>query len=90
MDAFRFAGRISVSISRCVLYPNRRNIMTTSAKAEKVIEEMKKNPYYEKYSKKIADLQQTSPDEFLSRVEQIEQKSPKPAATIKDRYLFNP
>ncbi|XP_032680039.1 ATP synthase mitochondrial F1 complex assembly factor 1 isoform X2 [Odontomachus brunneus] len=49
-----------------------RHIMTGRARLEKVIEELQKNPYYDKYATKIAKLQQTSPEEFLQRVEQQE------------------
>jgi len=31
--------------------------MSTSSRAEKVMEELQKNPYYEKYSKKISAFQ---------------------------------
>lgn len=46
--------------------------MTSRAKLEKVLEELQRNPYYDKYAGKIARLQQTSPEEFLQRVEQQE------------------
>lgn len=49
-----------------------RYIMTSRARLEKVLEELQKNPYYDKYAGKIAKLQQTSPDEFLQRVERQE------------------
>nr|XP_012222808.1 PREDICTED: ATP synthase mitochondrial F1 complex assembly factor 1 [Linepithema humile] len=51
-----------------------RSIMTSRARLEKVLQELEKNPYYDKYAQKIAKLQQTSPDEFLQRVEQQETK----------------
>lgn len=53
---------------------NVRCISTSTMSKEKVVEELKTNPYYEKYAKKIADLQQTSPEEFLSRLEAFEDK----------------
>ena len=37
------------------------------------MDELKKNPYYEKYAEKIAKLQKTSPEELLSRLEVVEQ-----------------
>lgn len=46
--------------------------MTGRTRSEKVLEELQKNPYYDKYAEKIAKLQQTSPEEFLQRVEQQE------------------
>jgi ATP synthase F1 complex assembly factor 1 len=59
--------------------------MTSRARLEKVLEELQKNPYYDKYAGKIAKLQQTSPDEFLQRVEQQEkarEKKEKQAAKL--------
>lgn len=44
--------------------------MSAKLRSEQVIEELKKrNPYFEKYADKIASLQQTSPEEFLNRLE---------------------
>ncbi|CAB3226803.1 unnamed protein product [Arctia plantaginis] len=37
---------------------------------EKALENLKTNPYFEKYATRIADLQKTSPEEFLQRIEQ--------------------
>ncbi|KAK5650061.1 hypothetical protein RI129_001090 [Pyrocoelia pectoralis] len=54
-----------------------RSIMSSSAmqvKAEKAAEDLKTNPFYEKYSKKISVLQETSPEEFLHRLETREKK----------------
>jgi len=63
-----------------------RTIMTSSARAEKAAEELKNNPYYEKYATKIATLQQTSPEEFLSRIEENEKVKNKPKfGGIKER-----
>lgn len=63
-----------------------RNIrMSANLRAEEAIDVLKKtNPYYEKYATKIAALQQTSPEEFLNRLESVERKSP-PKKTEKDR-----
>lgn len=63
-------GRSNSKISSAI--PNRL-IMTTRVKLEKVMEDLTKNPYFEKYAKKIATLQQTNPEEFLERVENKEQ-----------------
>lgn len=41
---------------------------------EKALENLKTNPYYDKYAERIADLQKTSPEEFLQRVE-VQQKA---------------
>ncbi|KAJ8724704.1 hypothetical protein PYW08_016178 [Mythimna loreyi] len=56
---------------KCVNYItfNFRKITTTSTNMEKALENLKTNPYYEKYAERIADLQKTSPDEFMQRVE---------------------
>ncbi|CAH0582844.1 unnamed protein product [Chrysodeixis includens] len=43
---------------------------TTSIRMEKALENLKTNPYYEKYANRIADLQKTSPEEFMQRVEE--------------------
>ncbi|XP_063707308.1 ATP synthase mitochondrial F1 complex assembly factor 1 [Culicoides brevitarsis] len=49
------------------------------ARSEKVMAQLKeKNPYFEKYSKKIAAVQQESPEEFLSRLEKVEKDNKKP------------
>ncbi|KAH0956332.1 hypothetical protein HN011_008442 [Eciton burchellii] len=50
-------------------------IMTSRTRLEKVLEELQKNPYYDKYAEKIAKMQQTSPEEFLQRVDQQETKT---------------
>lgn len=62
-----------------------RTIMATSVRAEKALEDMKNNPYFEKYSKKIAALQQTSPEEFLSRVEAHEKKKKPLVSAAKEK-----
>jgi len=49
--------------------------MTSRTRLEKVLEELQKNPYYDKYAEKIAKMQQTSPEEFLQRVDQQETKT---------------
>lgn len=57
----------------------RKITMSAKLRAEEALEELKKkNPYYEKYASKIATLQQTSPEEFLNRIESVEKK-PNPA-----------
>ncbi|XP_053669607.1 ATP synthase mitochondrial F1 complex assembly factor 1 isoform X1 [Anopheles marshallii] len=48
-------------------------------RSEKVLEELKeKNPYFEKYASKIATVQQSSPEEFLSRLDSVEKEKKKP------------
>lgn len=48
--------------------------MTARPRLEKVLDNLQKNPYFEKYAQKIAKLQQTNPDEFLQRIEEQEKK----------------
>ncbi|XP_037954715.1 ATP synthase mitochondrial F1 complex assembly factor 1-like isoform X1 [Teleopsis dalmanni] len=46
--------------------------MSAQRRAEEKLEKLKdKNPYYEKYAQKLANLQQTSPEEFLERVGKV-------------------
>lgn len=57
---------------------NRQFMMSAKVRAEakEALEDMKKkNPYFEKYASKIANLQETSPEEFLNRVEVIKTKT---------------
>jgi len=58
--------RISISHSR--------GFRTTSIMSEEQIEELKKNPHYAKYADKIAKLQNTSPEKFLSRLSAQEER----------------
>lgn len=52
-----------------------RYIMTTPAqKAKEAVDALKGNPYFDKYAKKIAALQKTSPEELLSRLEAFEKE----------------
>lgn len=45
------------------------------AEAQEALEDLKKkNPYFEKYASKIANLQENSPEEFLNRVEVVKTK----------------
>ncbi|KAG4067116.1 hypothetical protein HA402_000107 [Bradysia odoriphaga] len=73
---------------------NRFIAMSAQLRAEKALEELKnKNPYYEKYASKISTLQQSAPEEFLSRVDQIEKAAAKPKPVAKPRdysELLNP
>lgn len=58
--------------------------MSAKLRAEEALEELKKkNPYFEKYASKIASLQQTSPDEFLNRIEKVEKTHRPPPTTAK-------
>lgn len=60
--------------------------MSAKLRAEEALEELKKkNPYFEKYASKIATLQQTCPEEFLNRIENVEIKQTTPANLKKER-----
>lgn len=60
-------------------------MMSAQLRAEQAMEEMKKkNPYFDKYAQKIAKLQQTSPEEFLNRLDSVEKKKT-PKKTEKPR-----
>lgn len=65
-----------------------RNIkMSAKLRSEQAIEEMKKkNPYFEKYAGKIAALQQEAPEEFLNRLESVEERE-KPKKEEKPRFV---
>ncbi|KNC25001.1 hypothetical protein FF38_11885 [Lucilia cuprina] len=46
--------------------------MSAQRRAEEALDKIKqKNPYFDKYAEKIAKLQQTSPEEFLERVDKV-------------------
>lgn len=68
-----------------------RGITLTAPKMEKILEDLEKNPYYEKYSARIAALQKTSPEEFLQRVEQQqsakEKEKKKKFASVNTRFV---
>ncbi|XP_045514545.1 ATP synthase mitochondrial F1 complex assembly factor 1 [Pieris brassicae] len=49
---------------------NLRHIMTTPINCEKAMENLQKNPYFEKYAERIAALQKTSPEEFLKKLQE--------------------
>lgn len=42
---------------------------TSKVLSKEQIEELQANPYFDKYAEKIAKLQKTNPEEFLSRIE---------------------
>lgn len=46
-----------------------RPICNSAINMQKALENLEKNPYYEKYADRIAELQKTSPQEFMNRVE---------------------
>ncbi|XP_012153502.2 methionyl-tRNA synthetase, mitochondrial isoform X2 [Megachile rotundata] len=61
---------------------NKKFIMTSCSRVEKVLEKLQKNPFFDKYAEKIAKYQQTNPDEFLQRVESQEEKLQKKKVTV--------
>ncbi|KAK0159260.1 hypothetical protein PV328_010157 [Microctonus aethiopoides] len=66
---------INLFLKKSLVYSSKKSIMTTnSARAKKVLETLKDNPYFDKYAASIARLQQTNPDEFFSRIEAQEKK----------------
>ncbi|GAB0093079.1 ATP synthase mitochondrial F1 complex assembly factor 1 [Sergentomyia squamirostris] len=67
--------------------------MSASSRAKEVVEELKeKNPFFEKYAEKIGKLQKTSPEEFLSRVDNLikPEKSKKQEKTRDYSELLKP
>ncbi|GLH10948.1 Uncharacterized protein GBIM_15827 [Gryllus bimaculatus] len=64
-------------------------IRTMSTPQKNFEEELVKNPYYEKYAKKIHDLQKTSPEDFQSRVEDCQKKKAKPKFGPADERDFS-
>lgn len=67
------------SFSRSKIYSSLsiRHFAMSGQRLEKAIDDLKENPYYAKYASKIATLQETSPEEFLSRVEERKQHKQK-------------
>ena len=59
-----------------------RTITYTKVFNKEEMDELKNNPYYDKYAAKIAKLQNTSPEEFLRRLEATSTKS-KPSSCEK-------
>nr|XP_050856038.1 ATP synthase mitochondrial F1 complex assembly factor 1 [Vespula vulgaris] len=49
-------------------------IMISRTKTDQVLENLKSNPYFDKYAKKIAKLQQINPDLLSERIEKQEKK----------------
>lgn len=61
---------------------------TTNIMSKEQIEELQKNPYFDKYADKIANLQKTSPEEFLNRLAEKEAK--KQSLSLKPKDFFLP
>ncbi|XP_047354708.1 ATP synthase mitochondrial F1 complex assembly factor 1 [Vespa velutina] len=68
------------SISRCSPYITGNKVSVTfriimsRTKTDQVLENLKNNPYFDKYAKKIAELQQINPDLLKERIEEEEKK----------------
>ncbi|XP_060528684.1 ATP synthase mitochondrial F1 complex assembly factor 1 [Cylas formicarius] len=70
-----------------------KNIMTTPRKLQEILEDLKGNPYYEKYAEKITELQKNAPEEFSSRVVDMGKSKTKKLEEIKGQQfsqLLNP
>jgi len=48
---------------------DKRMFTTTKILSKEQMEELQKNPYFDKYAEKIAKLQKQNPEEFLARIE---------------------
>lgn len=59
--------------------------MTTPRKMQEVLEDLKGNPYYDKYAEKIAQIQKTAPEEFKTRVVTLASKTSKKIEPSKER-----
>ncbi|KAJ8965030.1 hypothetical protein NQ314_004428 [Rhamnusium bicolor] len=75
---YRGSFRISKSTSK--------TLMTTPRKMQEVLEDLKGNPYYDKYAAKISKLQKEDPTQFTSRVEVIAKKTTKIEAPKQRQY----
>merc|ERR1719168_46837 len=52
-----------------------RTVSTSQVRLEEEkMDDLQKNPYYSKYASKIAQLQKTSPEEFLNRLADLEKE----------------
>lgn len=63
------------SLLQTILYKGgfriaRKNLMTTSRKMQEVLDDLKKNPYYDKYADRISKLRKEDPLTFKERVEE--------------------
>ncbi|KAL5284435.1 ATPAF1 family protein [Megaselia abdita] len=85
-------NRLSSLIVTRVVHRQFRMSANLRAEAKEALEDMKKkNPYFEKYASKIATLQETSPEEFLNRVEAVKTKTDIKKSTARTySELLNP
>ncbi|XP_053975923.1 methionine--tRNA ligase, mitochondrial-like isoform X1 [Hylaeus volcanicus] len=85
--SLRYTIRLSSSIfmkNVCIetRSSNKRFIMTSRSKLDKVLNDLQKNPYFDKYAEKIAKFQKTCPEEFLQRAENQEKKERKAKVAV--------
>jgi len=80
--SFKFSTSAVIKTSPLLLKPSLppaiRMFTTSKVLSKEQIEELQKNPYFDKYAEKIAKLQKTNPEEFLDRLEAKSSKD-KPA-----------
>nr|CAI5828178.1 unnamed protein product [Callosobruchus analis] len=89
---------LTTTLIRSVLFrasfrATRNTIATSPKNMQEVLEDLKNNPYYDKYSSKIKQLQKENPSQFQKRVEDVEQSKKKKIEAPKDRQysqLLNP
>ncbi|XP_015182314.1 PREDICTED: ATP synthase mitochondrial F1 complex assembly factor 1 [Polistes dominula] len=73
------ANKVSLSLT----------FMASRTKTDRVLENLKSNPYFDKYAKKIAELQLINPELLEERIEKQEQKMQKKKETQEqDRNLY--
>lgn len=71
----------------------KKTIMTTPRNMQEVLKDLEKNPYFDKYAKKITKLRQDDPSTFKNRVEDVGKKVKKPIEQPKERQfsqMLNP
>ncbi|XP_066944415.1 ATP synthase mitochondrial F1 complex assembly factor 1 [Macrobrachium rosenbergii] len=61
--------RIGCTVRKVLVAMSERPVSTSSYAMVKAIEELEKNPYFEKYAAKIAKYQKANPEEFLNKFE---------------------
>jgi len=71
--------------TQCV-FPVIRSIHTSCMMSKEQIEDLEKNPFFEKYADKISKLQKTSPEEFLSRLATQEEAKKKKTDAIPNDF----
>ncbi|XP_064094593.1 ATP synthase mitochondrial F1 complex assembly factor 1-like [Macrobrachium nipponense] len=61
--------RIGCTVRKVLVTMSERPVSTSSYAMVKAIEELEKNPFFEKYGAKIAKYQKANPEEFLNKFE---------------------